>query len=417
MASSLTNLPPELISSILAHLRPRALRQCLLVNSAFNVLAQHMLMMHASGYVVVDQHGVSFPLIKGVPEQQNSLVPENISCLTVTEHYNCYKKGRLPFASSAGLPLVSSCRVLRIILNSPDVEDNITGSHYTEFSNPLDPDDFDEGVDVEGKYICVHFVYCQVLHFALEEATVDKLILRNVPLVHGNVDPDFLAPSVSQTIREAVIVFDPEAASYSNNERLEDWDQFWHDGLICKQGFGLLDYPVIGDIACSVPPNVEELTFVFWTDRPTKEVAPACCCVTKSWDGYEDRFLVRNVKHTSCWEEDFWPTLAAAMVPLLLHKLRQITIVNARGIVPTGAQRRPVISAIWAGVGTHDALESKFRVLLFAHLSSEPGVTPERARDCVDRVKFTYMNDWLLSTDSEDVFSRKEVKPWLEFKP
>lgn len=44
-------------------------------------------------------------------------------------------------------------------------------------------------------------------------------------------------------------------------------------------------------------------------------------------------------------------------------------------------------------------------------------MTAEGARDCVDRVKFMYTNDWLLSTDWEVVFSWKEVKTWLEFKP
>lgn len=378
-------------------------------------------MVHATRCIIADGEKISFPLLKATPEQHASRgldhAPENLSCLTVTAHTQCYEESRLPFASIAGFSFVSSCQVLRVMLECPDDIDNVASSHYYHFPdlpNSYDGSYFDATV---GDYICVHSVECQLLHFALEDAWVDKLVLRNVPLVYGNVDPDLLAPSATQTIREAVIVFDIEAMGLSNDERLHEWCRFGCDGSICMNDRERLCFPNIGSIGSAVPQNVDELTFVFWTNQPTREVAPMCCYVTETYEEGGDHLSVPNVEHTSCWEGKFWPNLAAAVVPLLLHKLRQITIVNARGIVPTGAQRRPVISAIWAGVGSHDALESKFRVLLFAHLSSEADVTPEKARDCVDRVKFMYMNDWLLSTDSEDVFSPKEVKPWLEFKP
>lgn len=60
-------------------------------------------------------------------------------------------------------------------------ENNIASSHYWQFPSPPDSEDgFDDDADAVGKYVCVHYVYCHALHFALAKATVDKLVLRNV---------------------------------------------------------------------------------------------------------------------------------------------------------------------------------------------------------------------------------------------
>lgn len=121
-----------------------------------------------------------------------------------------------------------------------------------------------------------------------------------------------------------------------------------------------LGYLGVGSIGPDVPSSVEELTFDLWTSKPTRGVTPMCCYVTEMYEEGGNDLAVPDVKHTSCWEEGFWPDLAAIVAPLLLRQLRSVTIVNARGIVPTGAQCLLVISAIWAGVGTHDPLGPSF---------------------------------------------------------
>lgn len=111
-----------------------------------------------------------------------------------------------------------------------------------------------------------------------------------------------------------------------------------------------------------------------------------------------------------------WSKLAQAVAPLLLHKLHSITIVNASGIVPTGAPERATFTDIMTGRARHDLHETKFRVQLYDVLVEGHTIGPDSAKEQVRRVKFQYMWEWVRTAHWEDVFSGKEMKPWLNFE-
>lgn len=424
MGNSLTNLPPEVMSLVLGHLRPRDLRRCMLVNSAINALVRPCF----SRYVATRGFSleVVFPLIKGSDEnealqhaQQSSVVSRDLSCLIVHPHDYC---GKWELSSSPSKPSsLSSCRVLRIHLGFPDHIDNIARTHIID-----DIDTDEDSIEPSGGPDLWHLP-CDFLLHALESARIEKLVLRKVPVIYGHVDPDLVPFPASTTVREAVMVLDVDSMSFSNEFLIYDYGTLCStEGPICADPPEELEYPQTGSIASALPPNVEELTFVFWGPSPDKEVAPSCCyaheicpeCPDNS--GYDSGSSVSSdetEEQTSCWEDNFWKELAAAIAPKLLSKLRVLTIVNASGIVPDGAARQQILSAISTGVATHVKLEAKFRKILFERLSVEHGIATDKVEECVGRVKFMYMKDWILSTDWEDVFSWAEVRPWLEFKP
>lgn len=196
MRSDLPDLPPELISLILAQLRPRALRRCLLVNSAFHTLAQPIRSAYASTYVVLDDESeVALPLLRdntktSIPQ----CAPKDVSCLTVRVHDRCSTQVRSFFPSPERSPLISSCQVLKVHLAPPD--DNVHMANPHKFYFPRAPwgedeDEYDTEDDpLEDCVMSKGPLECQVLHFALEDATITKLVLRDVPLVYGNVDPN-----------------------------------------------------------------------------------------------------------------------------------------------------------------------------------------------------------------------------------
>lgn len=65
----------------------------------------------------------------------------------------------------------------------------------------------------------------------------------------------------------------------TNDEVVDSWDeeQPFKD-KICHKAPDKLRYPATGSIASALPPNLEELTFVFWNPVPGDEVSPLCCC-------------------------------------------------------------------------------------------------------------------------------------------
>ncbi|EJT45719.1 hypothetical protein A1Q1_05868 [Trichosporon asahii var. asahii CBS 2479] len=472
MGNSSTGLPPEVVSQILWHLGPPALRRCLRVNSSFNALAQRPLAACVSAYVAADGKGMTFPHIKestaeqkkqqSVPQavppfvpqthasppitalsqlyrpQQNPApgqssavpkrIPENLRCLTVGKHWRCYPGSRTPFAASLETPIISSCRVLKVLLASPDDRDHIASPHSDYFPLSLSArlelsEVSEDDTDIPYEYVCVLPLECQLLHFGVKDADICKLVLRNVPLVFGNVDPGLLPLTTSHRIQEAVIAFNLYSMSSSNGDAMESW-YGGGDDPICSEAPEELAYPAIGSIGSGVPPNVESLTFVFWTYCPEEVSAPPCCYVRELWDCMEeeehhldeDGDRESEPPHESCWEEGFWRELAVAVAPLFLRNLRQLTIVNASSIVPTGAPPQATLELMSSGLFRHDVFETKFRVQLYDHLCSDHSVTPDKARECVGHVKFKYTKDWLLFTDWDDVFSWSEVRPWLEFK-
>lgn len=414
LTNSWTGLPPEIVSLVLWHLRPRELGRCLLVNSAINALVRPLL----SGYVVTEAENVTYPFMGEHPPR---LVPRNVHCLTVLPHLDCYESDRIPFMSTSGLPLISSCRVLKVMLDFPDDEDHIASPHPYYFPPPQEEDSDDNSVDEE--CISVHPLECRILHFALQDAQVAKLVLRHVPLVYGNVNPELMSSSAFCTVSEGVLVFKVGAMSQSVDGVFEDWHMNHDEDIpLCLACPEVLNFPVIGGLDCALPPNVERLTFVFWTSRPGEEVAPPCCRVREPWDwsGAEDNRMEGSSEpeagHKSCWEEGCWRYLAEAVVPLLLHKLIRVTIVNASSIVPTRAPPQASLELISEGIARHDIFETKLRAQLYDCLRAAHNVLHDRAEELVSRVSFMYMKEWLQQTDWEDVFSWSEVRPWLNFK-
>lgn len=442
MGNPSTGLPPEIISEVLQYLRPPALRRCLRVNSAFNALVQRPLAACVSGYVVADGRGVAYPHIKDTGEEQEQQpgllrrptrgrvrpVPKDIRCLTVAKHERCNSQTRKPFASSTGTPRINSCAVLQVILASPNDRDHFASPHSVYYPRALtaypesDGEPFDYPEE-EAEYMCVEALECQLLHFALEDATVTKLVLKDVPLVYGNVDPDLLFMSASQTIEEAVIVYKMWSMSASNDDATEDWYYHGDGEPICLQAPERLAYPAQGSIGSAIPPNVKSLTLVFWLRRPGDEVTPLCCRVPDPWDCWsdddedgDDGTSETEDGHESCWEGGVWRDLAVAVAPLLLHKLDRVTIVNASSIVPTGEPPQATLELISDGLAKHDIVETKLRVQLYDHLRAAHNVSTDGAEELVSRVKFMYVKEWLLQSDWEDVFTWFEVRPWLEFK-
>lgn len=341
MQEHLTRLPPEVVSLILGHLRPRALGQCLLVNSAFKALVFPLL----SRFVLIDEfYGrVTFPLLGGYRcrwrgSDRPRSFPRHLSSLTVLphEHFSAPPEGET-FFNFASPPQVSSCRVLTVHLFAPDDYDNLSSAHvFNGYPGPAP-----EAEDLEdGHY--VRPLQCYMLHFALENARIDKLVLRNVPVVWGRVDPDLLSLSALQTVREAVIVLNADGMSDIHTGIIEDWNcsEDVEGEPVCAELFESLAYPLKGSIGTTLPRNAEELTFVFWTPKPAQEVSPSCCSASGRPTRYNDESgdygtFDRGDEHESCWEDGFWYELAEAVVPMLLHKLRRVTIVNASSIIPT----------------------------------------------------------------------------------
>lgn len=406
MVDRLTNLPPEVVSLVLWHLRPRDLRQCRLVNSAFNTLVPPLY----SRYLIYDGDDFTFPFVIPDPAAHDNTIPRHINRLTVKPHDHCCSESRSFHQIHTGLVSFSSCQVLAVNLTPPDEEDDIASAHYRHF----DP--------CPSGAVAMQPFYCSALHLALQNAKIDKLVLRNVPVAYGNVDPDLLDFAAFQTVREAVLLLDVNSMSEHNTSTLYDWydfDDFYEP--VCIAAAPELSFPEVGSLASALPPNVEDLTFVFWTTRPATEVAPFCCTTYETYSDCGDDDEVDSdrepaVHQFSCWEERFWRDLAAALAPKLLFELRAVTIVNASNIVLDGAARDPAFSAIESGAATHVKAEKKFRGILHGQLTKQCGMSSDEAGDYVDRVKFKYMKDWLVSTDWEDVFTWKEVKPWLQFK-
>ncbi|EKD04796.1 hypothetical protein A1Q2_00907 [Trichosporon asahii var. asahii CBS 8904] len=431
MRSHLTYLPPEVLSTVFSYLRPRALRQCLLVNSAFNTLVRPHLFRYIAAFGDEAEpcffllHDNSFlealAVIGDIDEDQP--IPKDLSYMCLFAHAHCCNREREPFSSPTGSPFISSCRVLNVHLALPDDEDNISSAH-ADYFNPgwrlVDR-------PLEGPYL--QPLQCHILHHALEDARVDKLVLRNVPVIYGNVDPDLLPPSAAETVKEAVLVLNVDSMNEANRSLVEDYlaesfDCFEeeHDGIEsvrpCMEP-GELERPEIGSLASAVPPNVEDLTLVFWTPRPRTDATPTCCmpvplceeCETKDSEDTSDA-----EKQPSCWQEKFWNDLADTVAPRLIHQLGAVTIVNASAIVPAGAVREQYVRPISTGVATHTTFEKKYCNILSSRLTGEYGVQSGRVKEYVDRVHFEYMSDWLLSTEWEDVFEWSEVKPWLQFK-
>lgn len=433
MRSHLTNLPPEVLSAVFSHLRPRALRQCLLVNSAFNALVRPQLFSYVAAF---DDTGKPFFIllydlaimraleVTGEVDKLQPL-PKELGYLLVYSHQHCCHREREPFSSPSGSQIISSCRVLNVHLTSPNSKDSISSAHPIYF----DP----EGrlIDQQPVGPFLQPLQCHILHFALENARVDKLVLRNVPVIYGNVDPDLIAASAFETVKEAVLVLEIDSMNEANTstvtEHLSDCfkcSEEEHDGIEVVRPClnpGELQRPEIGSLASAVPPNVRDLTFVFWTPRPGTDVTPSCCtplrqcsdCEEDDGNGEGDGDAD---KQSSCWQEKFWTDLADAIAPKLLHQLRAVTIVNASAIIPGGAVREQHVRPISTGLATHTSWEAEFRDTLSYCLTGNYGIAPDQVNTYVDRVHFKYMNEWLLSTEWEDVFTWQEVKPWLEFK-
>lgn len=241
--SRLPKLPPEVLSIVTSHLRPQALRQCLLVNSAFNALVQPQLFCYisASGDMMVP----TFSLIRdssttralgvtGVVDLDHP-IPSDLSRLTVHAHSHCCWGEREPFSSPSGSSVISSCRVLKIHLASPDDMDSLTSAHSNYYN--LDGDEPDP--TPEGPF--VRSLQCHILHHSLENACIDKLVLRGVPVIYGNVNPDLFASSAFETVKEAVLVFDIDSMNSTNASTVDTYrtdcfecSRTEHEGTRCS---------------------------------------------------------------------------------------------------------------------------------------------------------------------------------------
>lgn len=357
-------------------------------------------------------------------------IPSDLSRLTVHAHSHCCWGEREAFSSPSGSSVISSCRVLKIHLASPDDMDSLTSAHSNYYN--LDGDEPDP--TPEGPF--VRSLQCHILHHSLENACIDKLVLRGVPVIYGNVNPDLFTSSAFETVKEAVLVFDIDSMNSTNASTVDTYrtdcfecSRTEHEGdEVLQPCFnpGQMQFAEIGDLASGVPSNVEDLTYIFWSPKPNTDITPSCCrllepCPDCEDDCFGDSDPAESTRdsageHVACWQEGFWEDLAEALAPRLLHGLRAVTIVNASAIIPVGPAQEQHVRAITTGVATHDKYETKFREILSEWLISEHGVAPDKVKEYADRVHFKYMKDWLLSTEWEDVFSWSEVKPWLEFK-
>lgn len=320
MTARLTSLPPEVLAIVFSHLRPRALRQCLLVNSAFRILAIPQLYSYID--VGGDTRSPTFSLLdensmikKEEPGRslKPQTIPRDLSCLTVHSHEHCRERWFDTFTSPSLSSLILSCRVLKVHLGAPDDKDSIASVHARYFGLN----------DNEGQPAIiprVHPLHCHLLHYALEDAHIDKLVLHNVPVVYGNVDPDLLGLSAFKTVKEAVLVLNVDSMNSTNVSAID-----WHSSecVNCQAWLGddegwqpclqeeVLQLPKTGSMASALPPNVEELTVVFRTPRPGMEVTPSCCralepCSDCTEAGVEDDWSPdAKGRHRSCWEEEY----------------------------------------------------------------------------------------------------------------
>lgn len=151
MRSHLTNLPPEVLSAVFSHLRPRALRQCLLVNSAFNTLARPHLFRYIAAFgdeaepcfFLLHDNAIleAVAVIGDIDEDQP--IPKDLSYMRLFAHAHCCNREREPFSSPTGSPFISSCRVLNVHLALPDDEDTYPARMLTISTQdgglPIDP--------------------------------------------------------------------------------------------------------------------------------------------------------------------------------------------------------------------------------------------------------------------------------------
>lgn len=406
----LPRLPTEILGLILWHVRPHDLRKCLFVNSTFYALAQPLF----NRYAATDGSGFFFPLSSDESLRVASFSPQSAPLdllkLNVHPHTHCYPSDH----EKMTLPSIASCRVLSIGLRVPDNEDHMASAHTAHFRD--DPEHFDPTEEFS-----LRPLHCHMLHVVLDNAFVDKLVLHNVPAVYGNVDPDLIAESAFRTIREAVLLLNLDSLGYTNEHVMDRWHAThkpWE--RICEISPESLEYPR-GSIATALPPNVEELTFVFTPtdhelDEPEGDAIPYCCHADpdqfKSLSKLDaDLAVLRDDDaQASCWQEPFWRELAAAIAPLFFSRLCRVTVVNASIIVPKGQARTPTIAAIKDGTASHSKHEMALHRILREHLSANYELSSEQIGELIGRVRFMYKGEWMFSTDWEDVWRWEAVK-------
>lgn len=413
-------LPPEIVTIILRHLRLSDLRQCLLVSSALNAAVQPLLCR----FVRIQDHGVSFPYAEdnapflvndAFPPDNPAIILHDLDCIEVDQH-DLFPDPEWAVCRS-NLPAfqISSCRVLVVNLGLPDVDFNIASVH----SAP----DIDD-IPAQHHPPLSHPSSCNFIRTALGGVAVDKLVLRDVPLAYGRMDPDMLSVATAWTVQEVVVTFDATSTSLDHFIGLEKWrERYTCEEWTVRPCEEQIDGPVVYELESIFLPTAKDFTFVFWAPKPGVEVATECCnyletiaadagehfppCTCLSSEDHEEFDLDR---HFSCWEEEFLEELAEAIV-LHADTIRKVTVVNACAIVPTDSSREQTLLAISSGLATHSILEDRLRLklrFLLAALDSE-----HVAQKVVDRIEFKYMKDWLGSTAWEDVFEWHEVKPWM----